>query len=315
MVQWRETKVEGYAAMIGESELLSVCVIPGLGSKAVSLRNRRTNREWLWSSGKPLGNSGFGSAFAAGDESGWDEMFPGIDACSYPLAPWRGRQVPDHGEVWSRPWNHYSTATSLHCSVEGVEFPYLLEKVYSFASEETLRIDYCVTNRSESPFSFLWAAHPLLRIHDGMKLHVPGGLPEIEISYSAGERLGRFGDKRAWPLVPSAGGTVDLSFTEPNSGRFAEKYYFTGRLDTGFAGLSDPATGEALTFSFPAEQVPYLAVWANYGGFGGHYHLALEPATGRMDDLSHAVRRDEAAVVPGGGVYRWYLEVNITQDG
>ena len=36
---------------------------------------------------------------------------------------------------------------------------------------------------------------------------------------------------------------------------------------------------------FPKEQVPYLAIWANYGGYQGQYHLALEPATGLLDNL------------------------------
>ncbi|MBW4082476.1 hypothetical protein [Paenibacillus sp. S150] len=311
MVNWQESEVEGHAAWTGETGLISVCVIPGLGAKAISLRSRRTGREWLWRSGKPLGNEGYGSSFAAGDESGWDEMFPGIDACGYPLPPWEGRPVPDHGEVWALRWRHCIAGTALHCAVEGVEFPYLLEKVYSFASENILRIDYTLTNRSEAPFSFLWAAHPLLRIRQGMRLLVPDGLDEIEVAFSAEQRLGAAGDKRPWPLAEVSVGTADLSMVEAEKGRFAEKYYFTGRLKTGFAGIRDPATGEALTFSFPAGQVPYLAVWANYGGFGGNYQLALEPATGRMDSLARAVRRGGAAEAGPGSRYRWYLEVKV----
>lgn len=311
MVQWRESEAEGYAAWTGETGLLSVTIIPALGSKAISLKNRRTNREWLWRSGKPLGNAGYASAFAAGDESGWDEMFPCVDACEYPLAPWQGRKIPDHGEVWSRPWDHYCTETALHCQVEGAGFPYLLQKVYSLPSERTLRIDYALTNRSASPFSFLWAAHPLFAVQEGMRLHVPGELTEMEISYSAGGRLGLFGEKQPWPRVQTSSGPVDLSVAEPLKGEFAEKYYFTGKLEAGFAGLRDPATGEALTLTFPARQVPYLAVWANYGGYGGHYHLALEPATGRMDNLAYAVQQGEASVVGPGAVYRWHLEVKL----
>jgi galactose mutarotase-like enzyme len=195
-----------------------------------------------------------------------------------------------------------------------VQFPYVLEKTYTFPAADTLRVDYAVTNLSGAPFSFLWAAHPLLQVREGMKLHVPPGLTEIEVSYSEEGRLGVFGSKQPWPLARSASGeSVDLSTVESNNGRFAEKYYFTSRLGpgSGYAGISDPATGEALMFRFPAEQVPYLAVWANYGGFGGNYHVALEPATGRMDELAHAVREGEAAVIPARGVYRWHLDVNV----
>lgn len=312
MNQWRKTAVEGWEAWIGETDRIAVTVVPELGSKAVSLQNRKTGREWLWRSDKPLGNEGYGTFFASGDESGWDEMFPAINAGAYPQAPWQGRAIPDHGEVWSRAWEHQATSSALTCRIGGVQFPYVLEKTYTFPAVDTLRIDYAVTNLSGAPFSFLWAAHPLLQVREGMKLHVPADLTNIEVSYSAEGRLGAFGDKQSWPLARSAaGGPVDLSTVEPNAGRFAEKYYFSGRLSTGYAGISDPATGEALMFHFPADRVPYLAVWANYGGFGGNYHVALEPATGRMDELAHAVREGEAAVVPACGVYRWHLDISM----
>lgn len=312
MASWRIGKTEGYTSWTGETAALSVCILPELGGKAFSLRNRLSGREWLWQSGKPLGNPGYGASFMDGDGSGWDEMFPGIDPCLYPLAPWQGSQIPDHGEVWSLAWSHHCTETSLHCSVEGKRFPYVLEKTYTFAADDTLRIDYALTNKAETPFSFLWAAHPLLNVHEGMKLLIPGAPPEIEVSYSEGGRLGGFGDKQPWPVVETAAGIIDLSDIEPEEGRFAEKYYFTGKLADGVASLFDPRAGEMLTFMFPVDRVPYLAVWANYGGFGGHYHLALEPATGRMDRLDHAIRQNEAAVVLANGVYRWHLEVKVT---
>lgn len=314
MIQWRKTQVEAWDAWTGETGLLAVTVVPELGGKAVSLQNRKTGREWLWRSDKPLGNGGYGTSFAAGDESGWDEMFPAINVGAYPQEPWQGRSIPDHGEVWSRAWEHQAANSALICRIGGVQFPYILEKAYTFPAEDTLRVEYAVTNLSGAPFSFLWAAHPLLQAREGMKLHVPADLTEIEVSYSAEGRLGSFGDKQPWPLAHGAAGEpVDLRTVEPNAGRFAEKYYFSGRLGAGFAGISDPATGEALTFRFPADRVPYLAVWANYGGFGGNYQIALEPATGRMDELAHAVGRGEVALVPARGVYRWHLDVIMSR--
>lgn len=174
-----------------------------------------------------------------------------------------------------------------------------------------MRIDYEVHNRGGSPLSFLWAAHPLLQITEGMRLQVTGSPDEIEVSYSAGSRLGQFGDKQPWPVIRQESQVIDLGKTEPMSAETAEKYYFTGKLDTGRASLHDPATGESIEFRFPARQVPYLAVWANYGSYGGYYHLAIEPATGRMDDLSHAMSTGETAVVPAGGKYQWHMEIVI----
>ncbi|RXZ82186.1 DUF4432 family protein [Paenibacillaceae bacterium] len=311
MKNWKQTEIEGRAAWVGRTGGISLTVIPELGAKMYSLTSEVTGREWLWSSGKPLGNEGYGSPFSDGDESGWDEMFPGINVCEYPDAPWEGSTIPDHGEVWSLPWEGRCVGDRLHCRVEGVKFPYTLEKVYSFLSDDVLRIDYTVSNTSSSPFSFLWAAHPLFQARPGMQLRVPDSLGEIEVSYSAEQRLGAFGDKQPWPLASSAKGSVDLSVIEPSEGRFAEKYYFTGELEEGWAELNDPLTGEAIEMRFPQAQVPYLAIWANYGGYGGHYHVAIEPATGRMDDLAYAMSRGEAAVVQPGSKFEWYIELHM----
>ncbi|WP_274649681.1 hypothetical protein [Paenibacillus humicola] len=312
MTRWERTEAGGYSAWKGGTDRLSICIIPELGSKAVSLQNLSTGREWLWRSGKPLGNEGYGSMFSTSDESGWDEMFPGIKICRYPEAPWAGEPVPNHGEVWPLRWESAVTEAGLTCGVDGVRFPYRLEKTYTFPKADTVRIDYVARNNSPFPFSFIWAARPLFRAREGMRLHVPDELNEIEVSYSEGGRLGEFGDKRPWPRIRTEGGIVDLSVVPAADGASAEKYYFAGRLSEGFAALSDPATGEAVRFRFPADRVPYLAVWANYGGFGGHYHIALEPATGTMDDLSYAMQRKEAAVLQPNGEYRWFLELTVT---
>ncbi|TVY02184.1 hypothetical protein [Cohnella terricola] len=321
MTYWTKTDREGYEAWISETSKLSVTIIPTLGSKMVSLLNKETGREWLWRSDKPLGNQGYGSAFGDGDESGWDEMFPGINVCAYPDEPWRGRIVPDHGEVWSLPWQAQADNGTLRCNVQGREFPYTLDKAVSFIADDTLRIEYTVTNLSDYPFSFLWAAHPLLRAEAGMKLRVPDGLKTIAMSYSAQTRLGNFGAKHRWPIPDLSlfrtestrdhGAPIDLSVLEPNEGRYAEKYYFADELAEGWAELCDPVTDEAITFRFPTEQVPYLAVWANYGGYAGHYHFAIEPATGTMDDLAFAMSENRTSVIAPGGMYRWYLETCV----
>ncbi|KRF43810.1 hypothetical protein [Paenibacillus sp. Soil787] len=311
MGSWTQIESEGYLTWVGQTNGISLTVIPSLGSKVTSLVNRKTNREWLWRSGKPLGNTGFGSSFSTGDESGWDEMFPSINKCFYPEKPWKNQMIPDHGEVWSLEWSSHSLGDELYCRVNGVHFPYTLEKVYSFADEDTLRIDYCLKNHASSPFSFLWAAHPLFRVREGMVLNVPNNMTEIEISYSEQERLGVFNDRKSWPLIQTDNGSVDLSMIEPAEGKFAEKYWFAKKVKNGWAQLSDPATGEAVTLRFPPEQVPYLAIWANYGGYGGHYHFAIEPATGKMDDLSHALRHNETATVEANGEYKWFIEVVI----
>jgi hypothetical protein len=48
---------------------------------------------------------------------------------------------------------------------------------------------------------------------------------------------------------------------------------------------------EAIGFSFQADVLPYILVWINWGGYLGHYHIALEPSSGRPDNLDVAVNQ------------------------
>ena len=64
--------------------------------------------------------------------SGFDEVFPSIESCYYPVEPWEGVKVPDHGEVWSLPWRYEVHEDSVDLSVHGVRFPYRLQKKIHF---------------------------------------------------------------------------------------------------------------------------------------------------------------------------------------
>lgn len=302
--------VNGHLAWTGQTSAVQVTLLPQLGSKMISLQNRLTGREWLAQAEGPLGNGGYGSSFADSDGSGWDEMFPTINPCRYPEFPWLNTALPDHGEVWSIPWQAKVLGDKLECSVHGVKIPYHLRKTYAFPAEDRLRIDYAVTNLSSFPFSFLWAAHPLLQIEEGMELIVPEGLSQVAVSYSERGRLGQTGELRSWPEPFADRPGLRLDRTGGRHEQTAEKFYFTGGLPEGRASLYDPKKREGLTFLFPKEQVPYLSVWANYGGYQGQYHLALEPATGYLDDLAYAMERKSVAAAQPGETYAWHLEVS-----
>jgi galactose mutarotase-like enzyme len=294
---------------------LRLSIIPALGSKAISLQDLGTGREWLYhpaQNGRSYGNRGYGSIYKESDRSGWDEMFPTINPCRYPSFPWDSSEIPDHGEVWSIPWEAWIQNGNLVCETTGIRLPYQLRKTYRFSSPSTLRIEYCAINPAPFPLPFLWAAHPLLRLTEGMKLIMPKGMDRIVVSYSHHQRLGSLGEIWDWPVVHRDGTEIRLDSVEPNNGLHAEKYYFQQKMTEGWAAIYDPNTGEKLTFRFPPEQVPYLAVWANYGGHGGDYNLAIEPATGFLDDLHEAANKKQTSVIPPKGSYEWFLEVDLS---
>jgi galactose mutarotase-like enzyme len=312
---WSRTQVEGYDAWVGESAGVGLTVVPALGSKATSLRNRKTGREWLYrpqQRGRCYGNGGYGSIYKQSDRSGWDEMFPTINACKHPGFPWEAIEIPDHGEVWSIPWDAEAIKEGLVCRTNGVRLPYSLDKTYRFLSSGTLCIEYAATNNSDYPLPFLWAAHPLLQLREGMKLLVPPGMDQIAISYSHNDRLGKMGDVCSWPIVHQDGVAIALDIAEPDKGLHAEKYYFRYPATEGWAALLDPESGDKLTFRYPVDRVPYLAIWANYGGHGGDYNLAIEPATGFLDNLYDAAFHRLTSVIPPRGTYTWFLELELS---
>ncbi|ANS74336.1 hypothetical protein AWM70_06855 [Paenibacillus yonginensis] len=308
---WSRKRVKDLEIWTGETAAMRISLIPSIGSKMISLYNLETGREWLTQS-EDYNAPGYGRPFTESSGSGWDEMFPTITPCRYPGAPWPEVELPDHGEVWSIPWQAKVDAEGqrLHCEIRGVRLPYLLSKTYVFPAPDRLRIGYAVKNLSPAPMVFLWAAHPLFRIEEGMEIRVPQGLNEIVVSYTADNRLGRTGEVRGWPQPLADRPDIRLDRTGTPEQGTAEKYYFAGPLPSGRAGIYDPAKGDGLELVFPVDKVPYLSVWANDGGFEGQYHLALEPATGFLDDLSYARKHGQAAEVGPDRVYEWFLEVS-----
>lgn len=65
-------------------------------------------------------------------------------------------------------------------------------------------------------------------------------------------------------------------------------------------------------YAFSPEEVPYLAVWANYGAFWGEYNFAFEPATGFLDDVSIAKKLGRVQQAEAYATRRWTLTVSIT---
>ena len=254
-----------------------------------------------------------GNYVEQGECSGLDDMFPTIDRCYYESYPWQGTPIPDHGEVWSIPWSATLQEDQVHMATYGVRFPYRLEKWISFSSAPTLHIAYRLTNLSPYAFDFVWAAHPMFVLEEGAVLRLPAGVDRIVTVFSASGRLGRYGDEHQWPLATLADGTLrDLRQIGPKSTQDAEKYYVKGKLRAGWCELTYPQSRLTLRLEFPVEQVPYLGVLPNEGGWQDLYNIFLEPASGPLDRLDVARLHGQHSTVQGGGTYEWHLTIGLS---
>ncbi len=154
-------------------------------AQGASIIYKPLSYELLWQNpGREYKKTRYGDSYLIGELSGFDEMFPTISQCRYEDYPWAGIEIPDHGEVWSIPWDYTIEKDHVTLRVEGVRFPYTLNKTIHLDGAE-LRIQYQAVNHSGFDFDFIWAAHPLFNTSGDMEITVPKDMTRIVNSVPA----------------------------------------------------------------------------------------------------------------------------------
>jgi len=273
---------QGFQVYTLGNEAIELSVVPGLGARLLSLKDVRTGRQWM---DRPLGESLFknqlGDDFTTSTFAGADECIPTIGACS-----WKGRELPDHGEVWALAWEVCGEAWANGVLKTSIDLP---QSPLSFSRSirlegEWLTLDYSVENRGKGPEAFLWALHPLLTLEIGDRLEIPNGVKTLRIECLEGVLNPDLKTSGEWPS-PFEG--VDLSRLEFN--QEACMKFFVGPLKEGYSALANEVTGSRLEFHWSAEENPWLGVWLTRGAFKGFHHVAMEPTNGDGDQLREAV--------------------------
>jgi hypothetical protein len=278
---------QGFDVHILQNVFLELSVVPELGAKVISLVNRETGRDWMWHPPGPLKlfRNQPGDNFGTSTITGWDECLPTIAPCSH-----KGRALPDHGEVWSEPWQCDSEAwlrgvlkTSLRLSVS----PFLFERSIEL-SDNVIQLDYQLTNLGGEPEEFLWAMHPLIPVCEGDELELTGETRDC----LAGE---------SWL------GNLDLTDREP-----ACVKVFAGPLREGRAGVANARTGDRLTFEWDTTLNNMLGLWLTRGGWNDYHHLAIEPTNGAPDSLSEAAgpKKRCGSIAPNARI-SWRVEIRV----
>lgn len=285
-------------------------MVPALGGRVISLRSRRTGREWCWHQPRPdwLWANRPGDNFGGSPQAGIDECVPTVAGCE-----WRGRAVPDHGEVWAEAWTLEPaelaagrlTAT-VRCAVSPLEFRRTIRADDSGAGDFVF--EYALTNLSAEPQEYLWCLHPLFTIEPGDRMELPEEVQSWRLNGGLGDREIGFGDVWNYP-EPFPGVRLDRLET-PGMPRGCVKG-FAGPLTEGRAALVNDRTGDRLELSWDARELPWLGVWLNRGHVDFH-HVALEPTSGAPDSLTDAVEKWRAfATLAPGETRRWVLRWRI----
>jgi galactose mutarotase-like enzyme len=277
---------QGFEVYVLSNREVEVAVVPELGAKIISVKNLCTGREWLWHpiGGPTLFHNGPGDDFSRSPLVGVDECLPTIEPCV-----WRGRKIPDHGEVWSSAWNvdeetwqKGALKTSVRLEISPFDFERTIE-----LDETEVRFNYQLSNRSSSPEYFLWAMHPLLRLREDDRLV----LPQSTRNLLNGE---------TW---------VDAIDSGAPTGNCVK--LIAGPLSEGAVGIHNQKTGDRFEFNWDPAENNALGLWLTRGGWHGHHHFALEPTNAGADSLIAAVRREWCGILAGSGTASWQVRLRI----
>jgi hypothetical protein len=325
----RDSIYRGFTALEMGNDQIQLVVVPGLGGKIAQILHLPSGVQWLWENPNlsyrtPVYGASYDKEF---DLGGLDECFPTVGQDYFPVAPWKGIAIPDHGELWSQPWEvtarQASTdEVSLRMACHGVRFPYRFERTLTLRGDAaTIHLSYGLTNLSPFDFPFLWSIHPLLKSEAGMQLILPAGVERIRVDFSSDDWLGQMGTLHTWPRTQGdREEVVDLSWLPLVEAKRAVKFFtlpLTGdeQVET---GLVDARGERSFRFRFSPSEVTHVGIWMNCGGWtplGGdpYYNLGLEPCLGGADLLSIAANQwRDAAILAGRATRRWSLDLILT---
>ncbi len=309
--------------VVMENDLLRIVVLPEIGGKMIELTNKKTGRQFLLEpqSADGLYRRGYyGANFEGYDTSGFDECFPTIESSEHPdLKGLRPNDFdiifPDHGELWSLPWHYRIEDDALLLTANGVRFPYQFKKRISL-TENQVEISYSLKNHGDFPFSYIWSAHPLLKVQPGARLVLSDEIERVMLNWASDENMGEFCETLSWPYLESGDKSVDYSMVQPRDFGKALKI-FTDALTVGGAGVYFSDTDEHLLFQFDTAVNPYLGIWLCYGGWPEgseekHLTVGLEPCSGRPDSLEEAINRNEYSQIMPNENKEWQLIMNVS---
>jgi galactose mutarotase-like enzyme len=309
------TRVDNLLALVVETPRLQLTILPELGAKVISLIDRASGHDHLWRHpGRPLRLAHYGDAYHHYDLSGWDECFPTIGEVVYPEGPWQGVVVPDHGELWSLPWQWDFADNVLRMWTHSVRFAYTFERRFRFSNAGLIEISYTVHNPTPFPLKALWSMHPFFNVTPTSQVLLPPGV-RVRVELSQHERIGGFLSEHPWPLTSARNGQeVDLSIMGPRGQGFMEKL-FTTPLAAGWAALYDAADERFLAFTFDPAQIPFVGICQIRDGWPTDgepsYSTILEPCTGWPDRLDLAMTRGASIVIPAQGERSWQISLQV----
>lgn len=291
--------VLGSKAFVLQNDYIRTVVAPGLGGRVLSLIYKPTETEFAWQcpNDAVAGKSGEELLNA----SGFFDCIPTCDPCNF-----KGKRLPIGGEISSMPWkilkaerrtrDYVKLSMEAKCRI----YPFLVRKEVSLEDKRpVLVLRYEVHNLSGDSLEYHYSAHNTISVSPWFRIFLPREVTKLKLGYTG--RFGKMGDDVAWPwAVDKEGNRIDLSKVGDPCEKTMENLY-TSKLSQRWCAAVNQSRMEAIGFTWEGDALQYLNVCTNYGGWRDYYFIALEPVTGRPDNLEVAVnkwKKDYAVIKP-----------------
>lgn len=289
-----------------ENDALRIEVFPQFGGKVSSIVDKSDKFELLFDYAAELPTSSqYDRPYAEGWHAGWDECFPAVAAGPYPGHPYHGIGVPDHGELWGLPAAAAPTRDGIITQWNGLRFGYVFSRKL-YLDGPSIAAEYTVQNLAPFEFRFVWAQHALLSLAEDVEIDI--GAVACRLSHDAQGR--EYDADIQWPTAPDG---AELSRPMQLPAKHGWKIFTQDPIAIP-ATVTYPARGRRLTMEYSAPTGGpggYWGIWINTGAWLGHRHFAIEPTTGRHDQLDRSARDGSAAVVPPNGKSEWTVRWTV----
>lgn len=280
----QKSKISGVNALVLENEKIRTVIATGMGARIVSLIHKPAETEYAWHNPNvQLNNNGR----ELENISGIFDCVPTTDPCTF-----KGNDLPLGGEVAGKPWKVLKAGRTRGIVTVKMEakcriFPLLIRKEISLAKNKpVLALRYELLNLSNNLLEYHYSSHNTLQVSPYDRIVMPHEVTKLKLGYAG--RLGKIGDHVSWPeAVDVNGNRVDLTKVGGPSEGTMENLY-TSKLKEKWCAVVNEAKKEAIGFTWQGEALPYLLVCTNNGGWRDYYFAAIEPVSGRPDNLDVA---------------------------
>ena len=283
---------------------IQVTIVPELGGRVVSLRDKVSGREWLdgWlpTARRRMWQPTDPANYETGPGAGLDECLPTLLPCVV-----KGKRLPDHGDLWNQAadLDHGLTASGiLACTWARLSLPLVFARRISLRKGE-VHFDYRLENISSKATPFQWAWHPLFTWKPGDEIKFGPGVNRCQTPD---------GKSLAWPQ-PEPG--RDLSRASFAEGTDQAAKVFLGPLSKGTVEIAS-RKGARMAISWPAEMFPYAGIWITRGFWKSLHHWAIEPTNAPVDRLSDIPKSIDPSlwILGPGEARKWRVAVRFPRN-